>query len=150
MRKFLYKFRSRINLQFIKHSWLDMKRDKAKVIFGISGIAISLFILTAIGFLNDTNSYNYVRSVTVTTGAADIMISRTIQSDITFDPFFDEVVIENDLQDIEGVEEFFPRIMMFVRTSSNKTTSSFAASRSIATIFLTFFRFFRMVTILFA
>ncbi len=112
------------NLQFIKHSWLDIKRDKAKFFFGISGITISLFILTSIGMLNNTQSYNYVRMVTATTGAADIMITRTVKSDLTFDPYFDQSIITNQLDNVEGVEEFFARIMALVKTSSNKTSAS--------------------------
>ncbi|UCD01463.1 MAG: ABC transporter permease [Promethearchaeota archaeon] len=124
IRNFLYKIRKRINLQFFKHSWLDLKRDKAKAIFGISGIAISLFLLTTIGMLNDTVNYNYLLYVTSTTGKSDIMITRTIQTDLTFNPFYDENIINNELKDIEGVEELFPRIMMLVETSSDKQNTS--------------------------
>ncbi len=119
-----YRLKNKINLQFIKLSWIDLKRDKAKAIFGISGIAVSLFLLTAIGMLNDTMSYNYVRMITNTTGAADIMITRTIKTDLTYDPFFDEDIIDDKLHDIEGVEELFPRVMMLVKTSSERTTSN--------------------------
>lgn len=119
MKLFFYRFQRHINLQFFKHSWLDLKRDKNKAIFGVSGIAISLFLLTVIGMLNDTVNYNYLLYVTSTTGKADIMITKTIQTDLTFNPFFEEDLIENDLNNIEGVEEFFPRIMMLVKTSSD-------------------------------
>ncbi|MFX1601787.1 MAG: ABC transporter permease, partial [Promethearchaeota archaeon] len=121
---FLYKLRKRINLQFFKHSWLDLKRDKAKAIFGISGIAISLFLLTTIGMLNDTVNYNYLLYVTSQTGSSDIMITRTIQTDLTYDPYFDENIINNELNDIEGVDELFPRIMMLVETSSENINES--------------------------
>jgi len=124
LRNFLYKIRKRINLQFFKHSWLDLKRDKAKAIFGISGIAISLFLLTTIGMLNDTVNYNYLLYVTSTTGKSDIMITRTIQTDFTFNPFYDENIINNELKDIEGVEELFPRNMMLVETTSYKINTS--------------------------
>ncbi|MHA1282200.1 MAG: ABC transporter permease [Promethearchaeota archaeon] len=124
IRDFFYRLSSRINLLFVKHSLLDMRRDKAKTFFGISGIAISLFLLTAVGMLNDTMSYNYVKMITTTTGQADIMITKTIKTDITFDPFFDESIIDEKLQNIEGVEQFFPRIMMLVKTSSDKTTKN--------------------------
>ncbi len=119
-----YRLKNKINLQFIKLSWLDLKRDKAKAIFGISGIAVSLFLLTAIGMLNDTMSYNYVKMITNTTGSADILITRTIKTDLTYDPFFDQDIIDEKLQDIEGVEELFPRVMMLVKSSSDKTTSN--------------------------
>ncbi len=124
LRNLLYRIRKRINLQFFKHSWLDLKRDKAKAIFGISGIAISLFLLTTIGMLNDTVNYNYLLYVTATTGKSDIMITRTIQTDLTYDPFFHETIINNELKDIEGVDELFPRIMMLVTTSSENINTS--------------------------
>jgi len=85
---------------------------------------ISIVLLTAIGMVNDTMSYNYMQIITSSTGNADIMISKRIQTDISFSPFFDEDTIDNDLQDIEGVEEFFPRIMMLVRASSNKSSTN--------------------------
>ena len=124
IRDFMYRLKTRINLQFIKHSLLDMKRDKAKLFFGVGGIAISIFLLTAIGMLNDTMSYNYVKMVTNTTGASDIMITKTIDLDLTFDPFFDETIIDNKLHDINGVEELFPRIMMLAKVSSDNINST--------------------------
>ena len=124
IRSLKYKLKKRINLQFFKHSWLDLKRDKAKAIFGISGIAISLFLLTVIGMLNDTVNYNFLLYVTSTTGSSDIMITRTIQTDLTFDPFYDENIIENELNNIDGVDELFPRIMMFVSVTSKNINTS--------------------------
>ncbi|MFX0006047.1 MAG: ABC transporter permease [Promethearchaeota archaeon] len=124
LRNFLYKLKKRFNLQILKHSLLDLKRDKAKAIFGVCGIAISLFLLTTIGMLNDTVNYNYLLYVTSSTGKSDIMISRTIQTDLTYDPFFDENVIDNELQDIEGVQELFPRILMLVETTSENINTS--------------------------
>ena len=113
-----YKILNRFDLQFIKHSLQDMRREKAKVIFGVSGIAISLFLLTSIGMFNDTMSYNYIRLVTLTTGEADIVITKTVETDLNFDPFFDENIIDDDLEDIKGVEEFFTRIMILAKVSS--------------------------------
>lgn len=124
LRERWYNFKKRINLQFIKLSWLDMKKDKSKAFFGIAGISISLFLLTAIGMLNDTMSYNYVKVVTNTTGSSDILITKTIQTDLTYDPFFEQDIIDDKLQDVEGVEELFPRIMMLVKTSSDNTNKN--------------------------
>jgi len=124
LKNFLYKIRKRVNLQIVKHSWLDLKRDKVKAIFGICGIAVSLFLLTTIGMLNDTVNYNYLLYVTSTTGKSDIMITRTIQTDLTYDPFFDEDIINNELKDIEGIQKLFPRIMMLVETSSENINMS--------------------------
>jgi len=124
IKHFFYKLKKRINLQFFKHSWLDLKRDKAKAIFGISGIAISLFLLTTIGMLNDTVNYNYLLYVTSLTGKTDIMITRTIKTDLTYDPFFEEDLIDTKLSNIEGVDELFPRILALVTTSSDNINTS--------------------------
>ncbi|MHA1490995.1 MAG: ABC transporter permease [Promethearchaeota archaeon] len=101
-----------------------MKRDKAKALFGIFGIAISISLMTSIGMVNDTINYNYIQIVTNTTGSSDIMISKIIKTDLTFNPYFDEDIIDTNLKDIEGVDELFPRIMALVITSSDKTNAS--------------------------
>ncbi|MFX0060317.1 MAG: ABC transporter permease, partial [Candidatus Heimdallarchaeota archaeon] len=115
----IYKIRNKLNVQFIKLTWVNIKRDKAKAIFAILGILISLTLLTAIGMVNDTMSFNYMQLITSSTGNADIMITRSVQTDLTYNPFFDESLIESNLTNIEGVEELFPRIMMLTRVSSD-------------------------------
>jgi len=122
---FIYKIRSKLRLQFIRYSWINIKRDKTKALFAIFGILISLTLLTAIGIINDTMSFNYMQLITGSTGNADIMITRSTRTDFTYDPFFDESLIENNLTNIEGVEELFPRIMMLTRVSSNNTNQNF-------------------------
>ena len=121
----IYKIRSNFKLQFLRHAWINLKKDKAKAIFGILGIMTSIILLTAIGMVNDTLSYNYMEIVTSSTGNADILISKRIQTDLNYNPFFNESVIETTLNDIEGVEELFPRIMMLVRAESDKITSNY-------------------------
>ncbi len=113
-----------IKLQFVKQTWLNIKRDRAKAIFAIGGIAVSIILLTAIGMVNDSMSYNYMGLITSTTGNSDIIISEVSKSDLTFDPFFDETLIDNELHDISGVEELFPRIMMLAKASSDNINSS--------------------------
>ncbi|MBD3193635.1 MAG: FtsX-like permease family protein [Candidatus Lokiarchaeota archaeon] len=119
IREIIYRLKMRFSFYVLKQSWLDMKRDKAKIFFGVSGIAISLFLLTAIGMINNTISYNYIEVATNSAGSSDIIISRTIQADLTYDPYFDEQILDNTLKDIKGVEKFFPRITMLVETSSD-------------------------------
>ncbi|TFF84476.1 MAG: ABC transporter permease [Promethearchaeota archaeon] len=121
----LYKIRSNIKLSYIKHAWLNIKKDRAKAIFGILGIMTSIILLTAIGMVNDTLSYNYMEIVTSTTGNADILISKRIQTDLNYNPFFNESIIETNLNDIEGVEELFPRMMMLVRGESPNISSNY-------------------------
>ncbi len=122
--RIFYWLRNRINLQFIKHSYLDMKRDKAKALFGIFGIAISICLMTSIGMVNDTLNYNYIQIVTNTTGQGDVMISKVVKTDLTYDSFFDQNIITTKLNNIDGIDEWFPRILQLVHTSSDKTNSS--------------------------
>ncbi|MEJ2293646.1 MAG: hypothetical protein P8Y23_02650, partial [Candidatus Lokiarchaeota archaeon] len=121
----LYKIRSNIKLQYIKHAWLNIRKDKAKAIFGIAGIMTSIVLLTAIGMVNDTLSYNYMEIVTSTTGNSDILISKRIQTDLNYNPFFNESIIDTTLNDIEGVEELFPRMMMLIRAQSENIATNY-------------------------
>ncbi|MCK4384189.1 MAG: hypothetical protein KAW66_12895, partial [Candidatus Lokiarchaeota archaeon] len=105
LQNILYKIKTNIKLQFMKQTWLNIKRDRAKALFAIGGIAVSIILLTAIGMVNDSMSYNYMGMITRTTGSSDIIISEVPKSDLTFDPFFDETIIDNKLYDIPGVEE---------------------------------------------
>ena len=114
----------KIRLQFLKQTWLNLKKDRAKAIFAIAGIMVSLILLTAIGMVNDSMSYNYMNMITSTTGSADIIISQKPKTDLTYDTFFNETIIDNELSDIEGVEELFPRIMMLVKVSSYNTDAN--------------------------
>ncbi|HUW90965.1 MAG TPA: FtsX-like permease family protein [Candidatus Nanopelagicaceae bacterium] len=120
----LYKIKLKIRLQFLRQSWLNLKKDRAKALFAMGGITVSIILLTAIGMINDSMSYNYMGIITSTTGSSDIIISKTVKTDLTFDPFFDETLIDNELSNIEGVDELFPRIMMLVKVSSDNTDSN--------------------------
>lgn len=124
MQSILYKIKANIKLQFVKQTWINIKRDRAKALFAIGGIAISIILLTAIGMVNDSMSYNYMGLITNTTGSSDIIISKVSKSDLNFNPFFDETIIENKLHDIPGVEELFPRIMMLAKVSSDNINST--------------------------
>lgn len=119
IRKIVYEIKSRLNFQAVKQSWLDLKRDKAKLVFALSGIVISVFLFISVLSINDSLNYNYIKTATATTGEPDIIISRTITSDITYDPFFDENIISEDLSDISEVDGLFPRIAMVVDVSSD-------------------------------
>jgi ABC-type antimicrobial peptide transport system permease subunit len=108
----------------LKQTWLNIKKDRAKAIFAIGGITVSIILLTAIGMVNDSMSYNYMGIITSTTGSSDIIISQKAKSDLTYDTFFNESILDNELYDIEGVEDLFPRIMMLVKVSSYNTDAN--------------------------
>ncbi len=74
--------------------------------------------------VNDSMSYNYMNVITSTTGSSDIIISQKAKTDLNYDTFFNESIIDNQLVSIEGVEELFPRIMMLVKVSSYNTDAN--------------------------
>ena len=124
LQNFLYRLKTKIRLQFLRQSWLNIKKDRAKALFAIGGITVSIILLTAIGMVNDSMSYNYMGIITSTTGSSDIIISQKTKSDLRYDTFFNESIIDNKLYDIEGVEELFPRIMMLIKASSYNSNAS--------------------------
>jgi len=71
LHNYLYRIRLKIRIQFLRQVWLNIKRDRAKALFGIGGITVSIILLTAIGMVNNTMSYNYMGLITSTTGSSD-------------------------------------------------------------------------------
>ena len=100
------------NFQWLKHSWVDLKRNKAKTLFGVMGISISIALLTGIGMVNDTMNFNYMDMVTNQTGSADIWIMKTLSTDMSFDLYFNHSYVEDVLKEIEEIEEMFPRLQI--------------------------------------
>ena len=100
------------NFQWLKHSWVDLKRNKAKTLFGVMGISISIALLTGIGMVNDTMNFNYMDMVTNQTGSADIWIMKTLSTDVSFDLYFNHSYVEDVIKEIEEIEEMFPRLQI--------------------------------------
>lgn len=103
-------------MNFVQYSWEDMKKQKSKMFFGIAGIAISILLLTAIGVVNDSLSASYLDQATTQVGSADIVFTKSISSDLTFDPFFDESIIQDRLvEQVPDIDYFFPRLFMLIQ-----------------------------------
>ncbi|MHA1727690.1 MAG: ABC transporter permease [Promethearchaeota archaeon] len=98
----------------IKLSWRDFKNQKVRAVFGISGILISVLLLSAVGILIDSLNYNYMDVATAEAGSADIQISKTISVDLTFNPYFDLNIIEENLEINNQIDFLFPRIMELI------------------------------------
>jgi len=106
------RLKRKFNLQWIKHSWIDLKKNPTKTLFGVIGISISLALLTGIGMVNDTMNFNYMDMITSQTGSADIWIMKTLSTDMSFDVYFNHTYVEDALRDIEEIEEMFPRMQI--------------------------------------
>ncbi|QEE15902.1 ABC transporter permease [Promethearchaeum syntrophicum] len=96
----------------------DLSRDRVKTIFGIAGITISLFLLTMIGCLADSLAFSYLDQATIESGSSDIQFSKiSSQTDLNFDPYFPENIIEERLKNIDEIDNFYPRIMYITAAS---------------------------------
>ena len=103
-------------MNFLRYAWEDLKKQKSKVSFGIAGICISIILLTAIGVLNDSLSASYLDQATQEVGSADIIFTKTLSADITFDPFFDQSIIPEKLvPQVPEIDYFFPRLFMLIQ-----------------------------------
>jgi ABC-type antimicrobial peptide transport system permease subunit len=85
----------------------DLKKQKTRTMFGIFGIAISIFLLTVIGMLGDSISYSYVDYASQSEGKIDYLLygqsgnwipTSAIEAQIRADP-----VLASELAD------FLPR-----------------------------------------
>ena len=100
------------------YAFQDLKRDKIKTIFGIAGITVSLFLLTMIGCLADSLAFSYLDQATIESGSSDIQFSKiSSQTDLNFDPYFPEDIIEEKLKNIDSIDYFYPRIMYITAAS---------------------------------
>ncbi|MHA1475377.1 MAG: ABC transporter permease [Promethearchaeota archaeon] len=100
------------------YAYQDLKRDKIKTLFGIAGIIVSLFLLTMVGCLSDSLAFSYLDQATVESGSSDIQFSKiSSQTDLNFDPYFPENIIEEKLKDIDTIDYFYPRIMYITSAS---------------------------------
>ncbi len=109
----------KFNLQWLKHSWKDLMRSKAKSLFGVIGISISIALLTGIGMVNDSMNFHYMDMITNQTGSADIWIMKVVSTDISFDINFNYTYVEDALKDVEELEEMFPRLQVLPVDVSN-------------------------------
>lgn len=100
-------------MNILAFSWRDFKKQKIKSIFGIIGILVSIFLLSAVGILIDSLSYSYLDVATSQAGSADIDITTNISPNLNFNLFMDEKTIENTLH-VSEIDYYFPRILMLV------------------------------------
>lgn len=112
----------KIDTQWIKHSLIDLRRARAKTLFGVIGISISIFLLTAIGMVNDTRNFNYLDVVTSQTGTADIWITRTMSADASFDLYFNHTEVEGAIKDLDVLDGTFPRLQIIGVNTTNTET----------------------------
>ncbi len=101
-------------MNLVKYVFQDLRREKVKTFFGISGIFVSIILLTVIGSLNDSLAFSYIDQANYEIGSADITINKQANQDLNFNAFFDESIIDEYLNDVPEIEYFFPRIQTFL------------------------------------
>ncbi|NMC08010.1 MAG: ABC transporter permease [Candidatus Lokiarchaeota archaeon] len=103
----------------LAYAFRDLGKQKTRTSFGISGIAISIFLLSVIGMLGDSVSYSYVDYASQQAGKIDYNISggyiptAVLESKIKQDP-----VLAQELHD------FLPRNVRWIYNNEIITTSN--------------------------
>lgn len=100
-------------MNLMEFSWRDFKKNKVRAIFGIGGIAISIFLLSTVGILIDSLSFSYLDLATSQAGSADIMFTRNVQFEGNLDFYMNQTYLEDTL-DVDEIDYFYPRILMLV------------------------------------
>ncbi|MBN2157173.1 MAG: ABC transporter permease [Candidatus Lokiarchaeota archaeon] len=101
-------------------AWRDFKKQKLKSIFAILGVMIAIFLLTAIGMLIDSLSYSFLDVATAQSGSSDLIITKSISPDLTFNPYMNHSYIESTA-DIEEIDNYYPRILNFIDMETKQT-----------------------------
>ena len=105
-------------MDVFKYALQDLKRQKVKTIFGISGIAVSILLLTIVGCLADSLSYSYLDQATNESGSSDIVFQKLSAQDFNYDPYFDQDIVEERLRDkIPEIDQYYPRLNTFISIS---------------------------------
>ncbi|MHA1732260.1 MAG: ABC transporter permease, partial [Promethearchaeota archaeon] len=103
-------------MNVVSYAWQDLSRNRTRTMFAISGVLISIFLLTSVSILNDSLSYSYVNMATNQAGASDIVFTRSLaEVDINIDFYFDETIIPEKLANVDKINHFYPRLMMPVQ-----------------------------------
>ncbi|MHA1368324.1 MAG: FtsX-like permease family protein [Promethearchaeota archaeon] len=78
------------------YAFRDLVKQRTRTILGISGITISIFLLTAVGMLGDSISYSYIDYASQSVGKIDYIISggrldwQTMEQEILTDSYLNE------------------------------------------------------------
>ncbi len=98
-------------MKIVRYTFQDLKKQKVKTLFAIAGVLVSIFLLTVVGCLSDSLSFSYLDQATNESGSADITIDKISAQDLNYDPYFDETIIQEQLEGkIENIEHFYPRL----------------------------------------
>lgn len=113
----------------VKYVIQDLRREKVKTFFGIAGIFVSIILLTVIGSLSDSLAYSYIDQAVYEVGSADITIGKQTSQDLNFNAFFDESILESELQNLESVGNYYPRIQTFFSVSYQNPENDFPLNK---------------------
>lgn len=85
------------------YAFRDIAKQKTRFFFGVSGIAISIFLLTVVGMIGDSISYSYVDYASQSAGKNDFVIQSqwsarmdfaTLEGQVRGDPTLDAIIAD--------------------------------------------------------
>ncbi|MCP4761831.1 MAG: FtsX-like permease family protein [archaeon] len=106
-------------MNVFKYAIKDLRSQKLRSIFGVLGIAISIFLLSTIFFLTDTISGSYAEFLTIDSGGIDFQITRRWQSEQPNEEYWMnytdmELKIESATNEIDN---YIPRAIQWYDTN---------------------------------
>mgnify|MGYP006291635067 CR=1 FL=1 len=101
------------------YSFRDLKTQKTRTFFAVSGIAISIFLMQTVGVLTDSLSFSFLDSSATNTGASDYIITKNLDLGGSFNPYMEQDIIQEKLDNIDEISSIFPRLLLFMVADIN-------------------------------
>ncbi|MCP4761800.1 MAG: ABC transporter permease [archaeon] len=109
-------------MNLLQFSWKDFKNQKVRSTLGVSGIMISVLLLSSVSIMIDSMSFSYLDMSTSQMGSADIMFTNSLSTDLSLENLYmDQNYLEEQLVGINEIDYFYPRIMTIGYALPNNT-----------------------------
>lgn len=129
-----------LNIKIIfKYAFKDLSRQKIRTIIGVLGIMISVALLSIVLFLSDSISVTFIDYLSIDAGNQDMVISVRHYNGEPEDrsDYFDYgPLIESIQGNIEGIEDFIPRMELWGEVNISQGIGTTELTNSITSVLL--------------
>ncbi|KON28794.1 hypothetical protein AC481_00025 [miscellaneous Crenarchaeota group archaeon SMTZ-80] len=129
-----------LNIKIIfKYAFKDLSRQKIRTIIGVLGIMISVALLSIVLFLSDSISVTFIDYLSIDAGNQDMVISVRHYNGEPEDrsDYFDYgPLIESIQGNIEGIEDFIPRMELWGEVNISQGIGTTELTNSVTSVLL--------------
>jgi ABC-type antimicrobial peptide transport system permease subunit len=100
------------NWNDLVYAFKDLKTQKAKTLFGVGGILISIFLIQVVGVLTDSLSFSFLNASATSVGAADFTIIKNVNAGTNYNPFMNQTLVQSQLNSIKDLQDAYPRLLL--------------------------------------